>query len=327
MRPLSEKPFAILPRAGRRRKRHFLRSIFIFIFFLLSIFSGNDPSAAVLKWKDDQGKWHFTDSPANVPAKYRDQIPKPKTSGKEAAPAPKEAPAPGSPPPVKPEPVSEEVSPDGEIVVRVSIAEGGFVPVNMKVAAVDHPAVRLSASKPKTLIAGPAYRGTVQKYGSLRLGTAKDNAYVFALDVVEGANPVLYFDANQNGDLTDDGEPLTNQGTGLFATVVSIPFKQIIKETEFPSDYVLWLYTNPRLWETGSVTYYSRSQLQGKVTLAGKEYLAYLADYTNNDADFTNDGINIDLDGDGEIDRTGEYFKPGKTAEIGGRRYKFEIQW
>ncbi|MBI4382510.1 MAG: DUF4124 domain-containing protein [Nitrospinae bacterium] len=311
--------------AGPRRQRRFLRSLLVF--FLLSIFAGNDASAGVLKWKDDQGKWHFTDSPANVPAKYRDQIPKPKTPAKEVAPAPQGAPAPESPPPAKPTLASEEISPDGEVVVRFSIGKGGFVPALMKVAAVDHPAIRLSGSKPKTPIAEPAYRGTVQKYGSLQLGTAKNNSYVFALDVVEGSNPVLYFDTNQNGDLTDDGEPLTNRGTTLFATAISIPFKQIIKETELPGDYVLWFFTNPRLWELDSVTYYSRSQLQGKIIFGGREYLVYLADYTNNDADFTNDGINIDLDGDGKIDRASEYFKHGKTAEIDGLRYRFKVQW
>ncbi|MBI4388645.1 MAG: DUF4124 domain-containing protein [Nitrospinae bacterium] len=302
--------------AGPRRQRRFLRSLLVV--FLLSVFAGNGASAGVLKWKDDQGKWHFTDSPANVPEKYRDQIPKPKTSAKEAAPAPE------SQPPARPVLASEEISPDGEVVVRFPIADGGFVPTLMKVAATDHPAIRLTESKPKTVTAEPDHEGTGRKYGALRVGTAKKNLYVFALDVLPGSKPVLYFDRNQNGDLTDDGAPLTNQGTGLFAAAISIPFKQIIKETEFPGDYVLWLYTDR---QAEKVTYYSRSQLQGKVIFGGREYLVYLADYVNNDADFTNDGINIDLNGDGKINRSNEYFKHGTAAEIDGIKYRFKIEW
>jgi hypothetical protein len=43
------------------------------------------------------------------------------------------------------------------------------------------------------------------------------------------------------------------------------------------------------------------------------------------DGDYRNDGINIDLDGNGKIDRETEYFPDGAVARIDGANYLFRV--
>jgi len=49
---------------------HFIIS-FLGLFFVLTITHAAQ-AAAVYKWRDDSGKLHITDNPANVPEKYRE---------------------------------------------------------------------------------------------------------------------------------------------------------------------------------------------------------------------------------------------------------------
>jgi hypothetical protein len=211
--------------------------------------------------------------------------------------------------------------------VQVSLRQNGFVPVGMTVAASWNTPTLLSPVPPPRIIKEPAYQGSSQRYGVLKLGTMANALYDFVFDLIAGPHPVLYFDANQNGDLTDDGKPLINQGTGIFATRIDLPWQRLIKEVTFPGQFQLWFFTNDALWKQGSVAHYSRTQLKGTVHVAGKTYLAYIADARDNDADFTNDGIAIDVNGDGEIDRDREVFPPQQVAHIHGKDYVFRITW
>ena len=49
----------------------------------------------------------------------------------------------------------------------------------------------------------PAYKGT-PGYAALNFGSAPDNRILFALDRPKEGDPVLYADANADGDLTND---------------------------------------------------------------------------------------------------------------------------
>jgi hypothetical protein len=211
--------------------------------------------------------------------------------------------------------------------VHVSIREGGFSPIEMRIAARWNVSTPLTAEAPEVIRREPPYHGSRQMYGLLTLGTTANNAYAFAMDLIDGPHPVLYFDVNRNGDLTDDGGPLTNQGSGIFATTIRIPFHRVLKEAHFPGHFVLWFFTNESLWRRGAVAHYSRTQLQGTVRIAGASYVAYLADTDGNDADFTNDGIAVDLNGDGKIDSTTERFLPHQVARIRDQNYAFRITW
>jgi hypothetical protein len=211
--------------------------------------------------------------------------------------------------------------------IKVSIQQDGFTPVEMKVAASWNKSLQLSPTPPPRIVKEPVYQGSAQRYGMLKLGTHTNNYYDFVFDLVSGPNPVLYFDANQNGDLTDDGKPFTNQGSGIFATTITLPFRRLIKEVTYPGNYAIWFFTNDTLWKRYAVAHYSRTQLKGVVHIAGKTYAAYIADSRDNDANLTNDGLWVDLDGDGNFDRKQEYFPPDQVAHVHGKDYVFVITW
>jgi hypothetical protein len=81
------------------------------------------------------------------------------------------------------------------------------------------------------------------------------------------------------------------------------------------------------MWPRGAVAHYSRTQLKGTVYIEGQAYVAYIADAGENDTDLTNDGISVDVNGDGEINRQQEFFPPGQVAHIHGKEYVFVITW
>jgi hypothetical protein len=211
--------------------------------------------------------------------------------------------------------------------VEVSIRRGGFTPVEMQVAARWQTSTQLSPTPPARITKHPVYQGSSQRYGTLRLGTRENPLYDFVFDLISGPHPIVYFDTNQNGDLSDDGKPLTNQGSGIFATVITLPFRRLVGEVSFPGEYKLWFFTNDSLWQRQAIAHYSRTQLKGTVQIAGKAYVAYIADAGNNDADLTNDGLSVDLNGNGAIDRHEEYFPPDRVAHFHGKDYAFVITW
>ena len=210
--------------------------------------------------------------------------------------------------------------------IPVSISRD-FVPVRMTVAARSgfHP--KLSDTPSKGIVKEPKYEGSNQKYGRLILGTRKNRTYQFVLDIKEDAHPVLYFDRNQNGDLTDDGSPLENKGTGIFGTTISLPMKQLVAELDDDGEFTIWFFTNEALWPKGITRHYSTTQMKGQVTIGGKEYLGYLAERGVNDADFRNDGIFLDLNGDGKIEYQAEYVGDHQVASVNGKPYWFDVQW
>ncbi len=184
-----------------------------------------------------------------------------------------------------------------------------------------------SETRPPEITAEPDYRGAVQRYGRLRLGTGPDPDYHFVFDVTDAPHPVVYFDRNKNGDLTDDGPPLTNQGTGIFAARIDLPFNRLIRETDFEASYTLWFFVNDSAWKRGFANHYARTHLEGDLTLSGERLRAYILETGIHDADFTNDGICFDLNGNGKIDRRTEHVKPGEIFRYKGRSYQFEIRW
>ena len=62
----------------------------------------------------------------------------------------------------------------------------------------------LSSDKPFLINKEPAYKGKVQ-YGTIRIGNGPRALHSVALDAISDSEWKLYFDANANGDLTDDG--------------------------------------------------------------------------------------------------------------------------
>ncbi len=197
----------------------------------------------------------------------------------------------------------------------------GFRPAGFRIGAVSR-SITLSDLPGKNIHRLPRFDAPKQRYGVIRLANGREHG--FALEMAASGYR-LFFDHNRNGDLRDDGEPLLNQGKGLFASKILLPLAQVSGIPELQGDYTLWLFTNPGNWKRHKMLFYSMTQLQGELLLKGKRYTAYLADNGPVDGDYRNDGISIDLNGDGKIDRRSERFPPGKTALINGQAYSFRI--
>ncbi len=221
--------------------------------------------------------------------------------------------------------VTDSAAPKDIVEIPVSVS-GAFLPVSMKISSRSSVHPTLGDSPPGYLIKVPESAGGQRKFGRLLLGTGNNRIYDFMLDIVQDGRSVLYFDLNQNKDLTDD-TPLENRGSGIFATVVQIPIQQLIKEMAREGDFKIWFFTNRSLHKRGNTAHYSITQMKGRVTVEGKDYDAYIAERGNNDADFTNDGIFVDLDGDGKIDPRKEYFKDRGVGTILGKNCRFDIRW
>ena len=146
--------------------------------------------AGIYKWRDAQGKWHFTDSRSKIPRVYRESIPEIKIRTETPTQLPSSAlrtPLPGT------------------IPITVSIINDGFSPVVMKIPASWKKSIKLSQDPPVYIAGLPGFKGKSQLYGAIQLGVAENKTYAFAFDRIGEQRPVLYFDRNGNGDLTDDG--------------------------------------------------------------------------------------------------------------------------
>ena len=211
--------------------------------------------------------------------------------------------------------------------VMVSIGKDGFRPIGMKMRVGGQDTGFFSGEIPEEIVRMPRFKGNEQKYGVLRLGVMENNRFPFAFDLLPDGRPEMYVDINQNGDLTDDGGPRVNEGTGWFGAAVWIPFDRLAKAARLPGKYRTWLFMKENDWNAGVFKRYSWTQLQGTVSIAGQEYVAYIADHGEHDADYANDPIGVDLNRDGKIDYDAELFPSGALARVGGRRYGFVIEW
>jgi hypothetical protein len=204
-----------------------------------------------------------------------------------------------------------------DFVVSIGI---GFRPVGFQMAASRHQ-LALSTQPQTPLQHALSFSGPEQRYGVLGLGA---RSYAFVLDAAPGGYR-LYLDRNGNRNLNDDGPPLVNRGKGRFANSVELPLPRVTGMPRLQGGYRLWLFTTPESWSKNRLNYYCMTQLQGQLQFQGKRYVAYLADNLQIDGDYTNDGISIDLDADGNIDLQREFFAPGEVAVVDGRGYRFQV--
>ena len=215
--------------------------------------------------------------------------------------------------------------------VNLSIVNNGFVPVQFKGPASSTPLnVQLQPQRPAAIRKIPVYSGHTQWYGELKLGNRNNNHFQFVLDQRNDGRMFMYFDRNNNGDLTDDGQPLVNQGSGNggpggFACRIGVPWDMLVENSPFQGNFNIWFFSNKSGWKQGQrVSHYSQTQLEGKLRLGNREYTALLIDQGYNDADLTNDGVLLDLNGNGRIDRNE---RAGTSYTIDGDTYRFHIRW
>jgi hypothetical protein len=194
---------------------------------------------------------------------------------------------------------------------------------------------RLTRTKPAAITKEPKYKGGQQMYGYVNLGTRKNNKFYFVVDVVSKNDMAMYFDANQDGDFTDDGPALKNVGrfktdAAGYAAVVKIPWKQLGVSAPFQDDYQMWFILNAFQYSVLGFSHYSLVQIKGKINIGGQDYTAVLADraQTDNNADFAHDGIYLRKAGAKREDvRYISAEEAKKGADIGGKKYIFDIRY
>ena len=241
-------------------------------------------------------------------------------AGAQRVPSPAEAADPGRVPPIvhREELIEALQQPRLEAVEADIRLVEAFRPIGFRVAAMSH-AIALSGDAPRGLRVPPLVGRF--RFGLLRLHGGRE----YPLVLVEGGGAWrLYVDRNRNGDLGDDGPPLANQGTGRFAASLRLPLREVTGQA-LDGVYDLWIYLDEQ--RDDRLQTYCRTQLAGEVALDGRRVPAIVADNVVLDADYTNDGIALDLDGDGRFRGARELIGPGEAVELDGAAYRFRVTW
>lgn len=182
---------------------------------------------------------------------------------------------PGPPPPVVPRE-------DGTITINID-EDFAYVPDGwpFRLSQGQTSVTGLNPEPFETLSAEPEYKADQISYGYVSLGNSDDPKLSFAVTVTPDDEYSVYFDANNNENLTDDGPPQVNQGSGRFAAAIALDVEVLSGSGEKRyRPYRLWLW----LPKSGSPRMYSRCHHRGRIVIDGKTYNAVAYERRNHDA-------------------------------------------
>lgn len=216
-----------------------------------------------------------------------------------------------------------------EVFRDLRYVESGFP---MGLAAGQSPAAGLSEKPLEVLQAEPKYESAAVLYGYLPLGDGPDRRVTFVVDAVDRTSPQVWFDRNNNEDLTDDGGPILNQGTGAFAARVGVTVSGSARgpsETTRPYHVWMWLLT-----PSGTVAgpsafrplFYAVGHYAGRLTVAGESFDVIAFERRNYDAVFEDGDVCLDLDHDKTCSDPDEIVHDGQRLSIGGRPYRLRLK-
>ena len=186
------------------------------------------------------------------------------------------------------------------------------------------------------LTSEPAYQGTPY-YGSYTIGSGPDNTFSYVLDLFGETGSLFYLDANNNEDLTDDGDGQWDRVTernNMVPKTLMVPYEIDGKITEIPLRFFYYFFNGEDPTQRG-VLYARDFARVGEVKIAGKIYKVGITENDNDGifnmreagADTVNPfliSMTIDLDGDGEL-LTGsdspEHFRLNESFNAGGNSY------
>ncbi len=206
-----------------------------------------------------------------------------------------------------------------EEVVTIPIGLG-FRPAGFKIGAVPQ-RLRLFSSPDRLFKRMPVLGSGQRRYGVLQLGEGREHRLL--LEQTESGFR-LHFDFNRNGDFLDDGDAIESRNPDGFAAAIGLPLDRVTGIAALKGEYKLWLFTSRGDTMT-HLNYYVMTQLKGQLRLGTHLVTAYLAENVVIDGDYRNDGISLDLDDDGSIDREREFIPPGAFLELGDSRLRFDI--
>jgi thiol-disulfide isomerase/thioredoxin len=223
------------------------------------------------------------------------------------------------------------------LVVTCSRSEGGSafeVAAGMANAAGYYMPSRSPASltPPEALKAEPAYTGTPY-YGSYRIGDGSDPVYTYVLDVPPGGDVRFWLDANNNEDLTDDGDgswASANERTFMTRRDLEVSWADGQTAT---ARFMFYFFRGEDPTVRGVL--YARDWARvGRVRLGGQDYQVGIIENDNDgifrltDAEGKVDpravSFSIDLNGDGRLDSgsdSAEHYRSDEPFNAGGESY------
>src|SRR5581483_7351638 len=183
------------------------------------------------------------------------------------------------------------------------------------------------------LVKEPAWQSDHPRYQKLIIGNhEKKKNIAVVIDEAAGRPPRIYVDANNNGDLTDDGDPVwADESDAVYRREVTIRATFVVdgKEREVGLPYLLMRVKGEALKKNngGDVVIYSaRYGRSGTVKLRGKEYLVSVR--TTNQGLYPppdKQALLIDLNHDGKLDRSAlsaELFLGTEAFNVDGESYR-----
>lgn len=184
------------------------------------------------------------------------------------------------------------------------------------------PAGGLSTLPYERLIREPRYRSSKVLYGYLPLGNGSDQQISFVLDETDRPNWAAYVDRNNNEDLTDDGGPYRNEGTGTFAASISMMIEILTSSGKFTQPYDLWMWV---VADQQSARFYARCHYAAKLFIDNRLYDMIAFEQFEHNGLYRESGVWIDLNQDQQLDETQEHFSDGDIVSIGSRAFQLEL--
>ncbi len=186
------------------------------------------------------------------------------------------------------------------------------------------PAVGLNTRPYETLLKEPEYGSDQVRYGYIPLGNTNDTQFSFAVDSSEGGKWVTYVDTNNNEDLTDDGPPHINQGTGKLAALISLNVEVIsVSGKKIIRPYQFWFWLD----RSDSPRFYARCHYKSQITIGGEQYTAIAYELKNHDVLYQESGLWIDLNKDGKFEEELEHFSDGATINIQNKQCVLDLNY
>ena len=183
--------------------------------------------------------------------------------------------------------------------------------------------------EPREILKGvPPLKGSHARYGTVVLGTGPDSLVTLMIDEAGKATRLIYIDANNNEDLTDDGSGSWDRETSSVVMVsrdIAVEYHGAKAPYQIDYPYSFYRFLNRENLE-GFILGYRSGYRTGMLTLKGKSYRIAASD-DDNDAvyDTENLALIIDRNQDGQLDgSTGsaERYEAGEPFNIEGLTYE-----
>lgn len=244
-------------------------------------------------------------------------------SGSAPRPGPPSSPRGGSPPPIRP--VNGVLTVDLYRDFRY-VPEGW--PMGRSVSQTGFGTLR---EWPRETLVEPTFERRPDRvlYGALQLGNGPDPQISLALAEVGGAWE-LYVDADNDEDLTDDGPPLSNQGSGtVMAARLTVEVETDLgggRTVKHP--YGLWMwFVRAEGTDLIDGRFYAIHHWAGSLEVGGVTYAATAFEYEHHDALYREGGLCIDLDRDGKCTEERELFLDGDVVPFPGAAERLGLRY